>query len=435
MLRKKRVAALVTTAAVLMGTASVGSAEATHRPRPQETTFVVTITNVSDGFDFSRSGVFTNPDDSDSPAPAFPGSSYQFEVYANPGDHLSLATMLVQSNDWFFAPLEDGIALYDSAGEPIQGDITEQFYIIDAGTEIDQTPGEGPDQAPRQSGPDTGAPDPDSTVRLVEDAPAVQDLIAVTVEPGGDSSFVVTVSNVSGESVLPGPIAPGVFAVHQASAPLFTLGEADRGEGLEDLVEDGNPALLGEELSGRTGVASPLAPGVYAPTRRRNVFYRRNRPDRGRGLEALAEDGNPSLLVADLQARLRGDVGVFAIPSGSDAPGPLFPGESYEFTVTGRPGERLQVASMFVQSNDWFLATKRQGVRLFRRGQAIDKDITSEFRLLDAGTEVDQAPGFGPDQPPRQSGPNTGADDPNDSVRFVSRDVSSLIQVTIRPAS
>ena len=148
----------------------------------------------------------------------------------------------------------------------------------------------------------------------------------------------------------------------------------------------------------------------------------------------MAEDGDPTQLAADLGARLRGDVGVFAVPVGSEGPGPLLPGESYEFMVTARPGERLQVATMLVQSNDWFLATKRQGVRFFRRGQAIDKDITSEFRLLDAGTEIDQEPGFGPDQPLRQSGPNTGADDPNDAVRFVSTDVSSLIQVTIRPA-
>ncbi len=434
MLRKKRAAALVAATSVLMGTASVGSAEASHRTRPQETTFVVTITNVSDGFDFSKSGVFTNPDGSDSPGPAFPEGSYQFEIYANPGEHLSLATMLVQSNDWFFSPLEEGIALYDSAGEPLSGDITDQFYLIDAGTEVDQTPGEGQDQPPRQSGPNSGATDPDSTVRLVQNPPAVEDLINVTIEPGEHNSFMVTVNNVSGDSALPGPIAPGVFAVHQDSAPLFTLGEPDRGEGLEGLAEDGNPASLSEVLSSRTGTATPLAPGVYASSSRRNVFYRRNRPDRGRGLEALAEDGDPTQLAADLSARLRGDVGVFAIPVGSEGPGPLLPGESYEFTVTARPGERLQVATMFVQSNDWFLATKRQGIRFFRRGRAIDKDITSEFRLLDAGTEIDQEPGFGPDQPPRQAGPNTGADDPNDAVRFVNTDVSSLIQVTIRPA-
>ena len=246
MLRKKRAAALVAATTVLMGTASVGSAEASHRTRPQETTFVVTITNVSNGFDFSKSGVFTNPDGSDSPGPVLPEGSYQFEVYANPGDHLSLATMLVQSNDWFFSPLEEGIALYDSAGEPISGDITDQFHLLDAGTEVDQSPGEGPDQPPRQSGSNSGAVDPDPNVRLVQNALAVEDLIRVTVEPGEGNSFVVSVSNVSGDSALPGPIAPGVFAVHQDPAPLFTLGEPDRGEGLEGLAEDGNPASLGE---------------------------------------------------------------------------------------------------------------------------------------------------------------------------------------------
>ncbi|MGB5168709.1 MAG: hypothetical protein WBN35_14380 [Acidimicrobiia bacterium] len=50
------------------------------------------------------------------------------------------------------------------------------------GTEIDQTPGTGVDQAPRQAGPDTGADDPDSSIRLV-DSHAVADYVEVTITP------------------------------------------------------------------------------------------------------------------------------------------------------------------------------------------------------------------------------------------------------------
>ena len=90
-------------------------------------------------------------------APAFPGESYQFEVTAVPGDRLDFATMLVQSNDWFFAPRNaNGLRLFRNDGEPREGTVTGQIGIFDAGTEVDEVLGFGPNQAPRQSGPDTG---------------------------------------------------------------------------------------------------------------------------------------------------------------------------------------------------------------------------------------------------------------------------------------
>ena len=38
-----------------------------------------------------------------------------------------------------------------------------------------------------------------------------------------------------------------------------------------------------------------------------------------------------------------------------------------------------------------------------------ERDVTNEFRFWDAGTEVNEAPGIGPNQAPRQAGPDTGA--------------------------
>lgn len=440
MQRNKLAAAAL--AAALAGTAFATPASAGGNPMPNEsqvpeTTFLVTIQNISDGFELSGSGPFTNPDGGDEAGPAFPGSSYSFDVYGHPGDRLSLATMLVQSNDWFFSPGDHGIALYDDDGNPISGDITSHFYVIDAGTEVDQTPGEGADQAPRQSGPDTGAADPDHTVRVVASAPAVSDLIKVTAHPGDNGHFSIVVENVSGDSTLPGPLAPGVFAVHQDGAPLFTLGEPDRGEGLESLAEDGGPGDLAHVLDSRTGIATPLAPGVYASNRgaHRNPFYYFGRADWDNGLEELAEDGNPAVLAEWLSGQVRGDSGAFTTPVGGDGPAPLFPGESYQFEVTSRPGDTVAVATMFVQSNDWFFGTNEWGLNLFRRGRPLNGNITYNFALFDAGTEADQAPGFGPDQAPRQSGPDTGADDPNDRVRLVQRDVSRYIKVTVKPIS
>ncbi len=83
-----------------------------------------------------------------------PGQPFTFT--ASPGDRLQFATMFVQSNDLFFAPRNGGIALFDAGGRAIHGKVTRQVVLFDAGTEVNQAPGVGPDQAPRQAKPDTG---------------------------------------------------------------------------------------------------------------------------------------------------------------------------------------------------------------------------------------------------------------------------------------
>ena len=136
------------------------------------------------------SGAFATPVGGSAAAPAFPGESYSFTFDANPGDYLSFATMLVQSNDLFYAPDERGVGLFDAAGSPISGDITDDVQLWDAGTEMNEAPGAGPNQAPRQAGMDIG-PDEDGTITEVDLTmsadgfyyPAVSDVIRVTIRP------------------------------------------------------------------------------------------------------------------------------------------------------------------------------------------------------------------------------------------------------------
>ena len=77
--------------------------------------------------------------------------------------------MFVQSNDLFYGPDENGIALFDDSGYPIEGRVTRQIDLWDAGTEVNEEPGVGEDQAPRQAGPDTGA-DEMGPVQLIADS-------------------------------------------------------------------------------------------------------------------------------------------------------------------------------------------------------------------------------------------------------------------------
>jgi hypothetical protein len=99
-------------------------------------------------------GVFNTPAGTSSPGPIGPGGVYEFTVTAKPGMKLTVALMFGQSNDWFYAP-EKGIELFNN-GKPLMGDITSKFILYDAGTEKNEEPGVGANQAPRQKGPNTG---------------------------------------------------------------------------------------------------------------------------------------------------------------------------------------------------------------------------------------------------------------------------------------
>jgi hypothetical protein len=101
-------------------------------------------------------GSFNTPAGAMTAGPIRPGDSYEFTLAATAGMKLFMTQMFGQSNDWFYAPGPDGIALFDAKGKPMAGDVTDQFYLWDAGTEKDEEIGIGPNQGPRQKGPNTG---------------------------------------------------------------------------------------------------------------------------------------------------------------------------------------------------------------------------------------------------------------------------------------
>lgn len=124
------------------------------------------------------------------PGPITPGKAYHVEFTATPGQRLTLAMMFGQSNDLFYAPEGTGIDLFDAAGQPFSGEVTSRLVLWDAGTESNQEPGAGPDQAPRQKAPNTGAAE-GGTVRLVDDDftyPTVEQVVRVTITPGSLAS-------------------------------------------------------------------------------------------------------------------------------------------------------------------------------------------------------------------------------------------------------
>lgn len=154
-----------------------------------------------------------------------------------------------------------------------------------------------------------------------------------------------------------------------------------------------------------------MSPGMFVLSEKNAPLFTEGKAARNNGLEMQAEDGDPSGLVNSLVAMHHSSSlhGVFNMPVGAMAAGPIRPGESFEFTVTAMPGMKLYMTQMFGQSNDWFYAPGANGIALFdAKGKPLNGDITEQFILWDAGTEKDEEIGIGPNQGPRQKGTNTG---------------------------
>lgn len=109
---------------------------------------------------------FTIPSGADAPGPIGPGGAYEFTIQAVDGDRLGFVTMFIPSNDWFYTPsdADNSLDLFVN-GQPASGEVSaSDFAIWDAGTEADEEPGTGANQAQRQPEPNTGDADPISAV-------------------------------------------------------------------------------------------------------------------------------------------------------------------------------------------------------------------------------------------------------------------------------
>jgi PKD repeat protein len=441
------------------------------------TTFEIVVENVSPPAPILKSGVFAADDEdgatSDGENPLTPGEAYEFSFTAGPneipgaGMQFSMATMFVQSNDIFYAFQPGGISLFDDSGSPVglngEADVTDQVAMWDAGTEEDQEPGNGDNQAPRQDEPGQG-PDDSNDLVLVDNSdgggqpmdngfeyPQVSESIQVTIESAeaatGGYEFTVRIENVGGIAQVNGSpmvISPGSYAVHWARTPAgdpvtypqFVPGEDAKGTGIERIAEDGQPAWQDgapEEnhagvLFSLTGVTVPLSPGGYAAHSSELQLFQEGQPADAvvPGIEQIAEDGDPNVLLGNLQGDDRiTDGGVFAVPDGADEAGPIAPtppdaeNNSYTVTVDAAQGDRLSIGTMYIQSNDVFYAFQPSGIPLFTDdGTPISGDQTAELRLYDAGTEVDEEPGVGLNQAPRQSEAGAGEDEEGSIVRI-----------------
>lgn len=201
--------------------------------------------------------------------------------------------------------------------------------------------------------------------------------------------FAVRIENVSTTStlVLPKggsvsmPLSSGVWAVHTGGNPMLAPGRMDAGIGLKGLAEAG----MAEELAANLA----RVPGV----RNRGVLDK------------------PMMRVAAVKGMANGR-GAKPSPEqmvpATDGP-LLMSGSLVDFTIEGRPGDRLSLAFMLGHSNDGIIGTGAAGIALFdASGRPVVGDVTSALGLWDAGTEVNEEPGVGRNQGMRQGAPGAG---------------------------
>jgi len=421
----------------LLGLTACGSDEP-MTPDATATRLRVRIENVAP-FQSFKSGTFAIKEGASAPGPIAPGEAFEFSFTAGKNHRLSFATMLGQSNDWFFAPDAKGIALFEG-DLPISGDVTSQVYLWDAGSEVDEEPAVGPHTGPKQStstdGP--GALDPNRNVRRVGqpatltngtsfNTPAVSSMIRVTVtSDAATRRFTVRIQNVASDTATlqtsegfkPVRVSPGVWTVSAGNEPLFTVGAPDRGQGLEAIAETGDVSGLAAALAPLSGVATPLSPGVFVLHTGSAPLFTEGAPDRGQGLGDIAERGDITRLSSTVAMSPPMGVrlsGMFNTPVGAAAPGPILPGGAYEFDVEALPSERLSFAVMYGASNDWVFGPGERGIALFdAAGKPVTGDVTSQVYLWDVGTELSEEPAVG-----AHIGAPKGAVDPDAIVRQV----------------
>lgn len=207
------------------------------------------------------------------------------------------------------------------------------------------------------------------------------------------TKFTIRVENISkGEALklsngksAPFVSAPVLWVIHTGASPIFTGGQADMGKGLETLAETGNPGPLARSLTGARGVVS---------------------------------------------------VGAEDHPIGASAGGPITPGQAYELEITAVPGQYLSTAWMFGQSNDLFYSNDRP-IALFAGAKPVSGDMTAQLALWDAGTEVNEEPGLGPNQGPRQASPDAGVQEKNTIAHvrdaYTYPKTAGVLRLTITP--
>lgn len=398
----------------------------------------ITVENVLESKPLVQSGTFMG---TGTPPVIFPEQSVSFSFYAAKNQTLTFATMYGWSNDLFFAPANPGIALYMSDGTPITGDVSSQIKLWDNGTRVNQTPGmsathPGTAETTTKNITEVTGTDEYGNTYL----PASQ-LMNVSLAYNGNSNFTLTITNNSGGTANETPFSPGVWAISYVAGEnqlmpnaIYTEGQ-HTANGLTNIAEAGDNAVMSSYLTNLTGIFTPLSPVlVVVYNGSENPFYKTGENDRGEGLKELAQKGNADILASALMSKsgvkkvyvLKEPTTTVLLPKINGGNGGKV---SQQLSIS--EGDRIAIATMYGFSNDWFFASKDNGVDAMKKG-----DISSTIGLYDNGTAIDQFPGAGITQfnldgtPLEESKPIQAVPNPNPFTTLPP--INEIIKVTLQ---
>jgi hypothetical protein len=196
----------------------------------------------------------------------------------------------------------------------------------------------------------------------------------------------------------------------------------------------GNNAPLFEYIKSITGIFTPLSPVlVVVYNGIDNPIYKTGEKDRGQGLKELAQKGNADVLAAALTG-MPGVKHVYVLPAPDTKV--LLPvigeqsGGIVNHDIEVEKGDRLAIATMYGFSNDWFFATKGNGIK------PEPGDISATTELYNDGTAIDQFPGAGITQfnlegtPLEESNLITPVPNPNAFTTLPA--VPEIVKITLR---
>ena len=329
-----------------------------------------TVENVTEVKDFVQSGTFKG---AGNPPVIFPGESVSIKFNAGRGQHLAFATMYGASKDWFFAPENPGLKLYDDQGMAMTGDVSAQIKLWDNGSKDNIS----------------GAAESNniSLVPGINAASLMKLDLAYDVEK---SEFTLTIQNTSGGSSNETPFSPGVWAVSNTlggnllnKMPFFEAGKMSNPE-ITQIAETGNNEPAAMKAMTNTGIITGLSPVVVVVySGNENPIFKVGEKDRANGLKEVAQTGNATKLKGSLSA-LNNVKEVYVLGNA-----PIAPGAKEMANIKGEPGDKVAYVTMFGYSNDWFYANSPE-LMLSTKG-----NLTSKTVLFDDGTAMNQYPGAG----------------------------------------
>lgn len=365
---------LVATMFVLASTAFISCSDDDEKEMPESISSIISFENVLEPKDFVESGTFVGMGSAEVNAPVvLPGQSINFTFHAGKGQALMFATMYGASKDWFFAPENPGIQLYNNDGTPMTGDVSSQIKLWDNGTKVGMT-----DDAE------------DANVMMVSGVDASKLMKLELTYTASSSEFNLTITNTSGGSMNETPFSPGVWAVSNVfggkllnDMPFYNAGAKSNAE-ITAIAQMGDNSLLSKKISDNTGIITGISPAIVVVyTGDVNPIYEAGKKDAGIGLKNLAQMGDATLLKASLEKMPN----VKKVYIAGNAP--VAPGEKIEVEFESSENDHIAYATMFGYSNDWFYANDAQLPANFKG------DITGKTALFDDGTAVSQYPGAG----------------------------------------